>query len=143
VLLYQPDKVLQERLPDGDASDLGKFVNAVEKVCTDHYATSNTPESLAMVVAVKPKSKARFWFVSSRDTPDKDFDALRQKLAKIPVPKVVSGPVAFAIRSSIAGGDPKKPCDEVPRRKEWLDAIAKSKVPLVAPDGVLKVIWPD
>jgi hypothetical protein len=102
IVLYQPDAVLRERLTD--VNDFANFIKAVEKVCADHYATINTAESLAIVVAIKPKNKARFWFISSRDTPDRDFDALREKLAKVPVPAVVSGPVAFAIRSGIAGG---------------------------------------
>ena len=143
VQLYLPNEAMQERVPD--VSDLANFIKTIQKVCTDHYATTDTAEALAIVAAVKPNNKTRFWFVSSRNTPNKDFDALRDKLAKIPAPKVVSGPVAFAIQSSIAGGAPDKPSKEPPVPKAWQDAAnaTKSKEPLLVPDGFLKLVWPD
>ena len=143
VQLYLPNEAMQERVPD--VSDLANFIKAIQKVCTDHYAATDTAEALAIVAAVKPNHQARFWFVSSRNTPDKDFNALREKLAKIPAPKVVSGPVAFAIQSSIAGGAPDKPSQQPPIPKEWQDAAAgtKSRESLLVPDGFLKLVWPD
>ena len=143
VQLYLPNEAMQKRVPD--VGDLATFIKAIQNVCTDHYAATDTAEALAIVVAVKPNNKTRFWFVSSRNTPDKDFNALRDKLAKIAAPKVVSGPVAFAIQSSIAGGTPEKPSKEPPIPKEWQDAATatKSKEPLLVPDGFLKLVWPD
>lgn len=143
VQLYLPNEAMKERVPD--VSELAKFIKAIEGVCTEHYAATDTVEAIAIVVAVKPKGKTRFWFVSSRNTPDKEFNALYGKLAKIPAPKVVSGPVAFAIQSSIAGGAPEKPFNKPPIPKEWEDAAtaAKSNKPLLVPDDFLKLVWPD
>jgi hypothetical protein len=143
IQLYLPNEAMQERVPD--VSDLGNFIKAMQKVCTEHYTATRTAEALAIVAAVKPSKQTRFWFISSRNTPDKDFDALRAKLAVIPPPKVVAGPVAFVLQSSIAGGAPEKPSQAPPIPQEWMDAAkaAKSEGPLMVPDGFLKLVWPD
>lgn len=143
VQLYLPNEAMQERVPD--VSDLANFMKAMQKVCTEHYAGAGTAEALAIVAAVKPSNQTRFWFISSRHTPDKDFDALRAKLAVIPPPKVVSGPVAFVLQASIAGGTPDKPSQAPPIPQEWRDAAkaAKSEGHLMVPDGFLKLVWPD
>lgn len=142
VQLYLPNDAMQKRVPNVQA--LATFIKAVQQICTEHFASSEIADSLAIVVAIKPGNQARYWFVSSRYTPDGDFDTLRAKLAKIPAPTVVGGPVTFAIQSSIAGGAPKTLSKELPIPKEWKVAAqaTNSKEPLRVPDGFLKLVWP-
>lgn len=134
---------MRERLPE--VRDLGDFVIAMQKVCAEHFAAAKTAEGLSIVTAVKPNGQARFWFVSSLHTPDEKFQGLREKLARIPTPKVRTGPVAFSLDASIAGGASERGSSGPPIPKEWQDAIAgaKSTEPLLVPDGVLKFVWPD
>jgi hypothetical protein len=147
VVLYQPDEVMQARL--GAVADLANYVKQLQAVCTEFFATTKTPETLHIVVAVRPGKRARVWFVSStRPAPDAQREPLRKKLEAIPPCDVHDGPVAFAISAKLAGGDGKNPKGDkdfkTPIPKEWQDAAtATGKERVLVPDGLLDLIWPD
>ncbi|HEX4962133.1 MAG TPA: hypothetical protein VF173_14960 [Thermoanaerobaculia bacterium] len=144
LVLYQPDPVLRERVPGTSA--LADYIKRLQAVCTAYFATTATPETLHVIVALKPGKQSRVWFVSSTHAPDdKAREPLRAKLEAVTPLEVRSGPVAFAISGKIAGGDGKDGDEhQPPMPKEWQEAAKSAKDPLlVIPDGILKLIWPD
>jgi hypothetical protein len=51
-----------------------------------------------------------------------------------------NGPIAFALELGLRGEMP----EEFPvMPQSWTDAAKASKEPLLVPDGLFKVIWPD
>ncbi|MEP6668062.1 MAG: hypothetical protein ABJF10_02855 [Chthoniobacter sp.] len=143
--LYQPDEVLRARLTSTES--LAEYFKKLEAVCTDFFATATEPETLHIVVAVKPGKQARFWFVSSTREDDKGLEPLRQKLEAVPPLEVFAGPLAFAISARIAGGDGKNGFKDKnvgpPIPKEWAEAVKGAKSPVQVPDGFLAAAWPD
>ncbi|HJX98001.1 MAG TPA: hypothetical protein VJ281_03930 [Chthoniobacterales bacterium] len=144
MVLYQPDEDLRVRIePQG----LADYCKQLEKVCTNHFASETTPERLDIVVGLKPGRKVRVWFVSSRRSSEApSLIALKKKLEAVPAYSVRNGPVAFALRCSIAGGSPEPKAKgdfQPPMPKEWRDAAVKAKRDLLVPDGMFKQIWPD
>jgi len=143
--LYQPDPVLQSRLTN--AQDLADYVKRLEKICTDYFATTDRPQNLAIVVAVKPGKLARVWFVPSAGADAAKLDPLRKLLEAAPAAGVFGGPVAFAMSAKIAGGagkaDGAQPGGRPPIPKEWQDAAKDVKAPMRVPDDFLAIVWPD
>src|SRR5262245_12116100 len=83
VVLYQPNEVLEARLAAVD--DLAGYIKKLQAVCTEFFATAATPETLNVVVAVRPGKRSRVWLVSStRPAPDAERDPLRTKLEAEP-----------------------------------------------------------
>src|SRR5437763_589197 len=114
-VLYQPDATLRARLGSGE--DLAAYIKRIEAACTAFFASETTPEQLDIVVGLKPQKKVRVWFVSSRRTSqDRSLITLRKKLEAIAPSPVHAGPVAFALRCTIASAPPSK---EIPMPKEW------------------------
>jgi hypothetical protein len=134
-VLYQPDEPLRAR--GVEAKGLAGYMKQLDRVCTQFFASETTPERLDIVVGLKPGRKSRVWFVSSRRTSqDKSLIALRKKLEAVPAYSVHDGPVAFALRCTIAGAAPSK---EIPMPKEW----RPKGEPVLVPDGVFERIWRD
>ena len=143
VTLYQPNEVLQARVPDTRA--LAAYIQSVTTVCQEHFAEARTPELLDVVVAIKPGRRARAWLVSAtRTESEAALDALRRQIEAIRPTDVREGPVAFAIIGSIAGAS-RPPFDaagyEPPMPREWRDAPTTGSEDVV-PDDILRVIWP-
>ena len=138
-VLYQPDEPLRARL--GSAEDLVAYNKRIDAACTAFFASEKTPERLDIVVGLKPEKKVKVWFVSSRRSQDESLAALRKKLETIPPCTVRDGPIAFALRCSIAGGDASQAKGEIPMPKEWRNAAPGKDV--LVPDGVFERIWPD
>jgi hypothetical protein len=148
IVLYQSDEVMGTRI--GAVADLANYVKQLQAVSTEFFATTKTPETLHIVVAVRPGKRARVWFISStRPEPDAQREPLRKKLEAIPPCDVHDGPVAFAITAKLTGGDGKTPKGDkgflktlIP--KEWQDAvIATGKETVLVDDDLLELIWPD
>jgi len=141
-VFYQPDEPLRAR--GVEAKGLVAYFRQLEKVCIDAFASETTPEQLDIVVGLKPRRKVRVWIVSSRrSSQDKSLAALRKKLEAVPAYPVHGGPVAFALRCTIAGAvlPKEKEPYQPPRPKEWRDAAAKG--PVLVPDGIFERIWRD
>jgi len=145
LVLYQPNDVLQARV--SSVQNLAAYVKEIERVCQAFFADTAIPESLNIVIAIRPDKTSKVWFISSThpETP-KDREALRGQLEKLPPCEVTGGPIAFAVVSSIAGGDGKtiKPSVDglPPLPKEWSEAAKKKQVAVVLPDGILDDVWP-
>jgi hypothetical protein len=145
VVLYQPKEIMQARV--AAVAEFANYIKQLQTVCAEFFATSKTPETLHVVVAVRPGKRGRVWLISSiRPAPDTHREQLRKKLEAIPPCEVRDGPVAFAISARLAGGAGKNPKgDKVfqpPIPKEWQDAV-KGKEGVLLPDGFLDLVWPD
>lgn len=143
VVLYQPDEVLKQRVPSVKA--LGDYIQKLESICEGHFGDSAKASNLAIVVAVKPGGRSRFWLVPSANADPNDLEKLRTKLAAVPPVAVEGGPLAFALNGSIAGGI-KTAADQSgkpPIPKEWVDAMGKTQEAVSVPEGFLKAVWPD
>jgi hypothetical protein len=144
VVLYQPEEVVQARV--GTVADLTNYIEQLRAVCSEFFATTRTPETLNIVVAVRPGKRARIWLMSStQSVPDAQREPLRKDLEAIPPCEVHNGPLVFAISAKLTGGAGQSPRrDEVPIPKEWQEAItATGRQKASVPDGVLDLIWPD
>lgn len=140
IFLYQPDAPLRARL--GSADDLVAYIKRIQAAGRTFFASEQTPETLDVVVGVKPGKKVRVWLVSSRRTSeDKTLVVLRKKLEAIPPCAVHRGPIAFALRWTIAGGGAAKKDGTIPMPKEWREAAPGKNV--LVPDGVFERIWPN
>ena len=145
IVLYQPEEVLQARVPDPDG--FANYVKQLHAVCARSFAAATAPETLDLVVAVRPGKRARVWFVSSVvPSADPEREPLRKELEAVPPCAVHNGPLVFAFAAKIAGGDgkdlarDKDPNPPIP--KEWQDAAA-GKEGVLVPDGFLDLVWPD
>jgi hypothetical protein len=142
IVLYQPDSVLQARVPSVEA--LAAYEKRLDKVCTDFFAGAKTRERLDIVVGLKPGKRVRVWFVSSsRAVPENSLAPLRKRLEAVPACNVREGPVAFAIRATIADANilEDKKDYQPPTPMEWRAPIGES--PVIVPDGLFRHIWPD
>jgi hypothetical protein len=145
VVLYQPDAILRERVPSVEA--LSAYIKAVQAVCEVHFSGASAPETLDVVVAIKPGGHSRAWFVSpSRSEADESLGRLRPQIEAVPPPAIRAGPVAFAIVATVAGATREAPGPDgfrPPMPRAWRDAPLESAGPRVVPDDVLRHIWPD
>lgn len=140
IVMYQPSDVLEERIPD--STKLSDYIKRLQDVCRRHFASATSPETLDIVVAVRPGKQSRIWFVSSGSSnSDAKRESLRKELEKVKPCEVASGSIAFAIEGKIAGGSGKKRTD-TPMPAEWQKAAADHKGNLLIPDGILDLVWP-
>src|SRR5260221_4535753 len=144
VVLYQSNETLQTRI--SAVTNLANYIKQLQAVCVEFLAATETPETLHIVVAVRPDKRARVWFVSSAPAAtDPKREPLRKKLEAVTPLEVHPGPVAFAISAKLAGGDGKNSKGDkdvkLPIPKEWQDA-ATGKENLLVPDGFLDLVWP-
>lgn len=138
-VLYQPDEPLRARLDS--AEQLAAHIKRLIDVCTAFFVSEKTPERLDIIVGLKPERKVKVWFISSiRASQDKALIALRKKLETVR-PCAVHGPIAFALRCTIAGGGSAKATGEIPMPSEWRDAAPGKSV--LIPDGIFERIWRD
>jgi hypothetical protein len=139
LVFYQPGEVLEERLQD--TSKLTDYIKRLQDACQRFFATTTTPETLDIVVAVRPGRQVRIWFVSSRQsTPDVTLRSLRRELEKVTPCDVSQGAIAFAIAGKVAGGEGKRRAG-TPMPAEWQRAVDR-KGNTEIPDGILDSVWP-
>jgi len=144
IVLYQPDSVLNDRLPNIDA--FAAFLKEVGSVAVRVFASRQPPHEFDIVVAIKPGRLARFWFVTSAQPNPHLEESLRSELSKLTVPSVHGGPVAVAIIGSVAGARTSDKAEHFtpPMPAEWSDAVQRAKSdPVRVPEGVLETVWPD
>jgi hypothetical protein len=146
VKFYQPDEVLQRRLNAVDA--LAAYIKKIVEVCSASLGPTAPPAALDVVVAVKPDKRARVWFVAGSPTRPGPtaLASLRGQLEALAPPDVKEGPVAFAIIGSLGGATrPEAHRDDasfIPMPDEWRNAI-RGKPNVLAPDGILALVWGD
>jgi hypothetical protein len=135
IIMLQNDAVMNKRVPG--IEEMGRYLKGVREAFAQAYATVRTPETLSAIVAVKPGKKARLWLISSLENPPDRTD-LTARFETVPVPEVKEGPVAFAIRFTIAGAKPAK----IPLLPpEWMAAFDGQ--PAMMPDAITAYIWKD
>jgi hypothetical protein len=135
IIMLQNDAIMSKRVPSID--EMGRYLKGVREAVAESYETVKTPETLSAIVAVKPGKKARLWLISSLHNPPDRTD-LMARFETLPVPEVKEGPVAFAIRFSIAGAKPEK----IPLLPpEWMAAFGGQ--PAMMPDAIAAYIWKD
>jgi hypothetical protein len=140
VYLYQPDAELRARL--SSAEDLAAYIKRLQVAGTSFFASEQKPESLDVVVGVKPGKKVKTWFISSRrSSEERELDALRKKLEAVEPCSVHGGPVVFALNWNIGGAKRAIPTggSPFPVPREWRNAGKNLSIP----DGVFGRVWRD
>jgi hypothetical protein len=141
IRLYLPDDKLRQRI--GEADPLVTYIKAIQKEAETFWAKADQPKAkgLLIVVGVKPDKKAKVWCEAvDGEIPADTLTKLEKQLSEIAPVTVKDGPIAFAVEVKLSGQKPEK-FPEMP--KAWAEAAKKSKEPLLVPDGLFKVIWPD
>jgi hypothetical protein len=146
IVLYHPDPVLRDRGISAEA--LSAYIKKLQAACVGVFADETKPDSLDVVIAVKPGMRSRVWFISAtRSQGDSRLDSLGRKLESIGPPGVLNGPVVFAISATIAGAERKPPDSKEgfspPTPREWEEASRKLGGQAAYPDDILQIIWPD
>lgn len=137
IVLYQPDDVLKKRLPG--EGHLAAYIEKVQSAAAGMLAKVTIPDTLVIVVAVRPDHSSHVWLMGSK-LDEKTLDALREQLEAIPPVEVKEGPVAFAICATIAGGP--EFTETPPMPEEWKKAVEKLSQPASIPDAILGDVWP-
>jgi len=146
VTLYQPDKVLEQRL--GSTATFSSFLRAAIAE-TDAYWSAlprSEAQSAELVVAIRPGGRARFWFeFSLRSNCQDEITGLMSRLSTLTVPEVHGGPVAAVLHLSVRGGlSTNRAADSEPYIPvEWREAAKNSGTSLVVPDDILAIVWPE
>jgi len=146
VVFCQPDSDLRPRLPS--IKELAEYAKQIEATAIKSFqaAADLKPTSGAIVVAIRPGRKAKAWLMSSEydfpQTVSKDFQA---QFGTLRPARVNLGPVAFALLFTINGGGKPlvSPGSMMPMPQEWQEASKNATRPLLVPDDILAVIWPD
>jgi hypothetical protein len=137
IRLYLPDAEMKERV--GDVKPLVEYVKALQQEAEKFWASSDRPGAKGVLVAVgvKPGGTSRVWCDAvGGDIPVATLEKFRAALEKVKPPTVKNGPIAFALELGLRGEMP----EEFPVIPQSWKA---SKEPLLVPDGLFKVIWPD
>lgn len=142
--LYQPDEVLAQRLSSVDT--LAAYLETIQKQA--HQFWSERPECGpgvgAIVIAIKPGGKSRFWLVYNSKLRTQLQEELNRTLGKVRPPDVKNGSVAVAINFAIGGAKPvatDTTTSSPPMPEEWTEAARTSGKSLSVPDGILEIVW--
>lgn len=146
IVLPQPNNVLQIRL--SSVSELANYIKQIQSAANESFQISDVlkPTSGAIVVAIKPQYRAKFWIMSSEyQIPKSILEAFKIRFNKIRPAAVQNGPVVFAINFTINGGG--KPLvtkgSTMPIPQEWSEAAKDLKGAILIPEGFLEIAWPD
>ncbi|MEW6279499.1 MAG: hypothetical protein AB1758_12795 [Candidatus Eremiobacterota bacterium] len=144
-VLYQPDEVLQQRV----RPDWVSYAMAVSEEVNAFVEPHPLTGPLSVYAAIKPGRRARFWFEGLPETLRSGLDTW---LSDIPAPMVM-GAVAFShhfLLGETEGPAPDTspfldqgggPFHFLPR--EWSRLGLEAERPLMVPDEILELLWPD
>lgn len=145
LMLHQPDEILSPRLKD--AKSFARFVHQIQSECDAYFSKAKlrNPQTVDVVVIIKPKNKSRIWLAYEQPQRDAAPDKrLLQRLQRISAPPVELGPVSFSMRLLLWGA--KEPEPWAPRPlflpAEWHDAIGTNQTVQI-PDGIIPKVWPN
>jgi hypothetical protein len=142
VVLYQPDAEFAART---SAEEIAALLKSIDPIAARWFTAASPPQTLDIVVVVKPGRRVRYWFVSSRGDDAEAFAGYRRDLAAIQAPEV-RAPVVLAVLGSVGGAtrSTSGAAFEPPFPSEWRAAIEKAgKDSVQVPDGLLPLVWPD
>jgi hypothetical protein len=140
-LLYQPDEVLRQRLPNSDA-----FLDYVKRVLETAAAywigqPVQAGQTVTLVMAIKPGGRSRFWLdLAPGGLPPEVERHFLSRLEELTPPVVQHGPVAMALHATLWGGRAAG-WEFLPR--QWQQACQHGNQELLVPDGILPLVWPE
>jgi hypothetical protein len=145
VRLYQPDRELDERIPDGMA-EVAAYIKALELASEQYFSRLGRDfGSMGILVAVgiKPHRRTRLWCeqVGGGIPPDL-WQAFAETLdsAGEDVRPFVAGPVALALQWSLGAG----PATGFPKLPSaWMQAASSAPRPPSVPDELFDIVFPD
>jgi hypothetical protein len=132
---------LRQRL--GNVEPLVAYIKAVQNETALFWAKEEKPNAKGLFIAigVKPGKKSKFWCEAvDGEILAATLSKLEKRLAAVEPVAAKSGPIAFALEIKFRGQQPAK-FPEMP--KAWADAAKNIKTPLLIPDELFKVVWPD
>ncbi len=141
IRLYLSNDALQQRI--GDVDPLVTYVKSLQKKASAFWEKAVAPRAkgLFIAVGVKSNNKVKLWCEAvDGEIPADALSNLEKQLSQVALVAVKQGSIAFAIEMKAAGQNPQH-YPEMP--KSWVEAAKKSKEPLMIPDGLFKVVWPD
>jgi hypothetical protein len=143
--LYQPESTLRERLPGG-AVDLAAYCKTLTWVGTEYFGRLGRDfGSMGVLIAVgiKPGKRNRLWCeqIDGDITPDvwEVFVELLEGAGQGVLPDA-SGPVVCALECLLGAG-PASGFPLAPRI--WQEAGRSATRPLVIPDDLFEIVFPD
>ena len=145
VIFHQPDQMLAPRLTD--AKSFAAFIQQIQFECESYFLRVHprSPQTLDIVVIVKPGQQCRFWLAYElpQSNPAIDY-TLAENLKRLTAPPVEKGPVSFTLRLLLWGA--AEPDTNQLRNlflpQEWHNTVGTNEV-LMVPDGIMSKVWPD
>lgn len=142
--LYQPESVLQERIPSGPA-ELAAYCKTLAWVGREYLGRLGQDfgsTGVLIVVGVKPGKRIRLWCEQiDGDIPPEIWQVVELlDGAGQDVLPTVSGPVACALECLLGGGPSTGfPIDPI----IWQEAARSAGGTLLIPDALFEVVFPD
>jgi hypothetical protein len=133
VTLYQPEGVIESRLPD-DVDALSEFIQRLVAAVSLEFANDG-PTSRVLVVALTP-DRCAFWILLPDGAADERPNA-DARLSSVTRPRVVGGPVAFGLILHHDEDFPSTGGPPVPH--EWADVAREAGSPLSVDEILTKL----
>jgi hypothetical protein len=142
--LYVPIPELKNRFGE-DVQPLVKYVKAVQARAEEILAKEQKPKAKGLLIAIgiKSKKEAKVWCEAvDGEMPTELIQLLEQELGKLEAVDLLKGPAGYALEINLHGQKVEK-FPEFPQT--WLEAAKKSKtiIPLIPPEELFKILWPD
>ena len=140
VVLLQPDDLMRARVPDID--QFAAYVRALQAQARLAFPAPGpgTGNGGFIVVAVRPGLRSNVWLDFDHPLMDSVSTGLIERLRALAPPAVQGGPVVFALKVGVWGGQASSRVAPAPR--EWRDAAAKEGHQLDIGD-LVESIWKD
>ena len=144
---YQSRDVLIRRMPPAEA--VSRYLADLKDVAHNFFVGDSTPETLHIVVVVRPGLRSRIWLVSSiRPGNSPDLEPLHKLLLAVKPLDVKEGPALLALSGTVAGGDGSEPLEgdayRNPVPAQWRElAKALPDPPAYSTDAFIDLLWPD
>lgn len=126
----------------GDVQPLADYMKKLESETAQFWQKQKPPEAKGVLIAVgiKPGKKSHVWCEAVDGQIDPStIQALETQLTAIETIDVSNGPIALALEYHLSNDLPKFPMAP----NSWQEAAKTQKEPMMIPDGLFKVIWPD
>jgi hypothetical protein len=120
VTLLQPEEVFAERLSSGA---LAAYLSAVREALGDYYASTDSPGTRALFIAVGPRAKRQFWLAGASLLPDEQ-PAVEGLARTIEPPAVKGGIAALALIYTV--GTATVPQEQLIVPAAWLAVVERA-----------------
>jgi hypothetical protein len=136
VATYQDQAVLLRRLPGRE--EFEAYVRRLSLVAHNFFVGDNIPGNIDIILVLRPGRAPRAWLMSGRSCDPGALQGLASLIEAVPPVEPREGPVAFALRSTVAGAAPA-PAGPAPIPAAWVSAAAAAgESPRSASDTVLE-----